>query len=72
MCFAWRVCVLLGGLIGNGGFMGCGFAVCVFCLVVVVGCLRGREREREIIIIKKNKKLYLNKVAPNKKKGLGC
>ena len=23
------VCVLLGGLIGNGG-LGCGFAVCVF------------------------------------------
>ena len=23
------VCVLLGGLIGNGGFLGCGFAVCV-------------------------------------------
>ena len=40
------VCVLLGGLIGNGGLMGCGFAVCVFCLVVVVGCLRGREREK--------------------------
>ena len=26
------VCVLLGGLIGNGG-LGCGFAVCVFCFV---------------------------------------
>ena len=38
--------VLLGALIGNGGFMGCGFTVCVFYLVVVVGCLRGREREK--------------------------
>ena len=26
------VCVLLGGLIGNGG-LGCGFAVCAFYLV---------------------------------------
>ena len=47
------MCVLLGGLIGNGGFLGYGFVVCVcvFCLVglvvavvVVVGCLRGRGR----------------------------
>ena len=32
VCVCVCVCVLLGGLIGNGG-LGCGFAVCVFCLV---------------------------------------
>ena len=43
--------------------------VCRVCVLFGCGCwLLKRKREREIIIIKKNKKLYLNKVAPNKKK----
>ena len=32
LCVCVCVCVLLGGLIGSGG-LGCGFAVCAFCLV---------------------------------------